>query len=369
MDGMQTVGDLFGAGKMFLPQVVKSARAMKRAVAYLEPFMERDKAGARPRSQGRVLMATVKGDVHDIGKNIVGVVLGCNGYEVVDLGVMVHCDRILQAAQERQVDAVGLSGLITPSLDEMVFVAREMARRGMTMPLLIGGATTSPQHTAVEDRAGVPGTGGPRARRVPRGRRRRQSPGPRPPRAIRGRGTVTAGAAAGAVRRSAGSAAAAAGAGTGEPTGDRLAPGRPADAGLPWAQGRRAGAAPHAARVHRLDVLLHGVGAQGEDAADLRASAVWPGRAGTLRARGGTARTDPGGRQPGGTSGVWLLARRERRGRPRPVHRRDATGRARPIPDAAAADDARRREAEPVPRGLRGARRRAACATTSAPSP
>ncbi len=157
MDGMKVVGELFGAGKMFLPQVVKSARAMKRAVAYLEPFMTAEKAereargGAVERStNGRLVTATVKGDVHDIGKNIVGVVLGCNNYEVIDLGVMVSCDRILQAAVDTQADIVGLSGLITPSLDEMVFVASEMERRHMTLPLLIGGATTSPQHTAVK---------------------------------------------------------------------------------------------------------------------------------------------------------------------------------------------------------------------------
>ena len=152
MDGMKIVGDLFGAGKMFLPQVVKSARAMKSAVNYLLPYMEEEKrrTGDTSRSQGKVLLATVKGDVHDIGKNIVGVVLGCNNYEVIDLGVMVSADRILTAAVEQQVDLVGLSGLITPSLDEMVFVAKEMERRGMKMPLLIGGATTSPQHTAVK---------------------------------------------------------------------------------------------------------------------------------------------------------------------------------------------------------------------------
>ena len=150
MDGMNVVGDLFGAGKMFLPQVVKSARVMKQAVAWLMPFMEAEKAG-KPREQaGRVLMATVKGDVHDIGKNIVGVVLQCNNYEVIDLGVMVPADRILDEAEKHQVDIVGLSGLITPSLDEMVFVASEMERRGMTMPLLIGGATTSKTHTAVK---------------------------------------------------------------------------------------------------------------------------------------------------------------------------------------------------------------------------
>jgi 5-methyltetrahydrofolate--homocysteine methyltransferase len=149
MDGMKIVGDLFGAGKMFLPQVVKSARAMKRAVAYLEPYMEREKGEAKS-SQGRILMATVKGDVHDIGKNIVGVVLGCNNYDVIDLGVMVPAAKILDAAIEQKADIVGLSGLITPSLDEMVFVAKEMTRRGFTVPLLIGGATTSKQHTAVK---------------------------------------------------------------------------------------------------------------------------------------------------------------------------------------------------------------------------
>ncbi|MEW6319756.1 MAG: methionine synthase [Acidobacteriota bacterium] len=150
MQGMKIVGDLFGDGKMFLPQVVKSARAMKKAVAYLEPYMDAEKAESGGGPQGRVLLATVKGDVHDIGKNIVGVVLGCNNYEVIDLGVMVPADRILQEAVDRQVDMVGLSGLITPSLDEMVFVAGEMQRRGMTLPLLIGGATTSRQHTAVK---------------------------------------------------------------------------------------------------------------------------------------------------------------------------------------------------------------------------
>jgi 5-methyltetrahydrofolate--homocysteine methyltransferase len=149
MAGMQVVGDLFGAGKMFLPQVVKSARAMKRAVAYLEPFMEAEKERAGARARGKLVLATVKGDVHDIGKNIVGVVLGCNNYEVVDLGVMVPGDRILDTAAAEGADIVGLSGLITPSLDEMVTVAREMERRGMRLPLLIGGATTSKQHTAV----------------------------------------------------------------------------------------------------------------------------------------------------------------------------------------------------------------------------
>jgi 5-methyltetrahydrofolate--homocysteine methyltransferase len=147
MDGMKIVGDLFGSGRMFLPQVVKSARAMKRAVSYLEPFMEAEKTERS--AAARVVMATVKGDVHDIGKNIVGVVLGCNGYDVIDLGVMVPADRILDVAVEEDCDIVGLSGLITPSLDEMVGVAKEMERRGLDLPLLIGGATTSKQHTAV----------------------------------------------------------------------------------------------------------------------------------------------------------------------------------------------------------------------------
>jgi 5-methyltetrahydrofolate--homocysteine methyltransferase len=147
MDGMKVVGDLFGSGRMFLPQVVKSARAMKRAVAYLEPFMEDEKAGSG--AQGTVVLATVKGDVHDIGKNIVGVVLGCNNYKVIDLGVMVAADVILDTAAREGADAVGLSGLITPSLDEMVNVAEEMQRRELELPLLIGGATTSKQHTAV----------------------------------------------------------------------------------------------------------------------------------------------------------------------------------------------------------------------------
>jgi len=150
MDGMRIVGQLFGEGQMFLPQVVKSARVMKRAVAWLEPYMEAERAESGATSAGKLVMATVKGDVHDIGKNIVGVVLGCNGYEIVDLGVMVPADTILQSAIDENADMVGVSGLITPSLDEMVTVAREMERREMTMPLLIGGATTSKQHTAVK---------------------------------------------------------------------------------------------------------------------------------------------------------------------------------------------------------------------------
>ncbi len=153
MSGMQIVGDLFGEGKMFLPQVVKSARVMKKAVAYLLPFMEEEKNKSNTVSKsarGKILLATVKGDVHDIGKNIVGVVLGCNNYQIIDLGVMVPCEKILETAVKEQVDMIGLSGLITPSLDEMVHVAREMDRQGFDLPLLIGGATTSAKHTAVK---------------------------------------------------------------------------------------------------------------------------------------------------------------------------------------------------------------------------
>ncbi|MGZ3452180.1 MAG: methionine synthase [Polyangiales bacterium] len=155
MDGMSVVGDLFGAGKMFLPQVVKSARVMKKAVAYLTPFMEAEKAdmaakGQAVRTQGKIVLATVKGDVHDIGKNIVGVVLACNNYDVVDMGVMVPCEKILERAKQEKADLIGLSGLITPSLDEMTHVAREMERQGFKLPLLIGGATTSRAHTAIK---------------------------------------------------------------------------------------------------------------------------------------------------------------------------------------------------------------------------
>ena len=162
MDGMNIVGDLFGAGKMFLPQVVKSARVMKKSVAILTPYIEQEKEDRKQAhlaagtvneetaGAAKILLATVKGDVHDIGKNIVGVVLGCNGYDIVDMGVMVPADKILDAAEREQADIIGLSGLITPSLDEMVHIAREMKRRNMKQPLLIGGATTSRMHTAVK---------------------------------------------------------------------------------------------------------------------------------------------------------------------------------------------------------------------------
>ena len=150
MDGMNVVGDLFGAGQMFLPQVVKSARVMKKAVGWLEPFMDEERAGTGKGSKAKILLATVKGDVHDIGKNIVGIVLQCNHYQIIDLGVMVPPQDILAAAREHEVDLIGLSGLITPSLDEMVHLAKELERDGSSVPLLIGGATTSELHTAVK---------------------------------------------------------------------------------------------------------------------------------------------------------------------------------------------------------------------------
>src|SRR6202035_582724 len=151
MDGMNVVGDLFGSGRMFLPQVVKSARVMKQAVSHLMPYMEQERDGREhSSSNGKIVLATVKGDVHDIGKNIVGVVLQCNNYDVVDLGVMVPAAKILETAREKKADAIGLSGLITPSLDEMQHVAQEMEREGFKLPLLLGGATTSRAHTAVK---------------------------------------------------------------------------------------------------------------------------------------------------------------------------------------------------------------------------
>ena len=259
MDGMKVVGDLFGAGKMFLPQVVKSARAMKQAVAVLEPYMERGR-GPDPPSQGRILMATVKGDVHDIGKNIVGVVLGCNSYEVVDLGVMVPAAKILDAAIERKADIVGLSGLITPSLDEMVSVAKEMKRRGFAVPLLIGGATTSRQHTAVKispDTIGrsytcstrrEPSTpsracSAPAGRRTERTNREEQE-------TLREQYADAAREAAPLLRGRAR-----------QPAADRL--GRPRDCvAMVSRPAHHRGAARQAASVYRLDVLLFRVGAQ-----------------------------------------------------------------------------------------------------------
>ena len=307
MDGMKVVGDLFGAGKMFLPQVVKSARAMKRAVAYLEPFMEAEKTEAS-KAATRVVLATVKGDVHDIGKNIVGVVLGCNNYEVIDLGVMVSADRILDTAIEQDCDIVGLSGLITPSLDEMVIVAKEMERRGMDLPLLVGGATTSRQHTAVRvapeytnptihvlDASRVAGVVGQLIDPDPARRDRslqsgRPGQAPRPSRRARAEAAASDPRCARATRtkhrlarrRSRGSLV------------HRLAP-RRSDA-------RRAPA------LHRLDVLPPRLGAEGAVSGDPRRSGAWAcSRASSSRRA--TALLDrfegDGGLRAQGVHGIW----------------------------------------------------------------
>ncbi len=342
MAGMSVVGDRFGAGQMFLPQVVKSARVMKRAVAYLEPYMEAEKeaalaAGLAERRNGTIVMATVKGDVHDIGKNIVGVVLGCNNYEVIDLGVMVPAQTILDTAVERQADMIGLSGLITPSLDEMVGVAAEMERRGMDLPLLIGGATTSKQHTAVKiapayshsvthvlDASRSVGVVSSlldlerrpafvavvqedqeRLRELHAARRERplhpyaEARERRPRHRVARRGRVRAG-----FHRPA--------------RGDRR----------------------HARRdrpLHRLDLLLRGLGAEGQVPGDPRPPPVRRGGARPLRQRHGAARPadraapDPRARR------VRLLAGELRRRRHRPVHGRVAVGRADALPHAAPA--------------------------------
>ncbi len=263
MDGMNVVGDLFGAGKMFLPQVVKSARVMKRAVAVLEPYIggANDAGGdGVAAKRPKVLLATVKGDVHDIGKNIVGVVLACNNIEVVDLGVMVSTAKILDAARAHEVDVIGVSGLITPSLDEMVGVAREMKRQGFTVPLLIGGATTSRVHTAVRIAQQYDGHGHPRARREPR-RARRAAPAQRRPRGDGRRDPRRSGGRARALRPPSGRP---------HPPHDRRGRGQPRPLRPHRRRHRRAPASgPHhaprrahrrRARLDRLAAVLHLVG-------------------------------------------------------------------------------------------------------------
>ncbi len=348
MDGMRVVGDLFGSGRMFLPQVVKSARAMKRAVAYLEPFMEAEKAGVA-RSAGRVVLATVKGDVHDIGKNIVGVVLGCNGYEVIDMGVMVPAEQILDTALEQDCDVVGLSGLITPSLDEMVVVAKEMERRGLQLPLLVGGATTSRQHTAVRiapeytqptvhvlDASRVIGVVGallePERRRDPR----RREP-------------CRAGAPARAACRARAPAAAAHPRRARAPDADRVAGGGPGSPGVLRVAGRRARPG-RAAWLRRLDVLLPRLGPEGPLPGDPRSSGEGPCGTGPVRCRDRAARPDRRRGAADGPRRARLLAggRRGRRHRARHGERR------RPLPDAAPAGRPRRLPPEPLARGLRG---------------
>ena len=370
MDGMGIVGDLFGEGKMFLPQVVKSARVMKRAVAYLEPFMEaeRQATGAEREAAGRIVMATVKGDVHDIGKNIVGVVLGCNDYEVVDLGVMVPADRILDAAEEHGADMIGLSGLITPSLDEMVGVAREMERRDMAMPLLIGGATTSKQHTAVKIAPAYSGLvthvldasravgvvsalldderGATMAREVADEQERLRE-------VHEGRATRALLAYEDARERRLRT--------------DWTAQ-RPAHARVHGTTGARGRAARGAHPVHRLDVLLHRLGAQGQVPRGAGPPALRRGGPGALRQRHQDARGARRGRAPDGACRLRLLAGARRRGRHRAVRGRGAHGRGRAVPDAPPAARAPGRQAAALAGRLRGTRRTRACPTTSARS-
>ena len=357
MDGMKVVGELFGAGKMFLPQVVKSARAMKRAVAYLEPFMEAERLEGRregrvQKGKGKIVLATVKGDVHDIGKNIVAVVLGCNSYEVLDLGVMVSCDRILQAALEVDADIIGLSGLITPSLDEMVFVAKEMERRNFRRPLIIGGATTSRQHTAVKiapeysqatvhvlDASRVVDVVSSLLSDTERQRFEQEN------RALQG--TLREQYSARRERPLLSYEAAL----KNRLKTDWTAP--PLGAGLYRPAGAR-GAPWRARAVHRLDVFLRGVGVEGPVPGHPRPSAVRRGGARAVRQRPRAA----------GSDGDGALARRPRRlrllaGRQRGRRHRRLPGSAPergvdPLQHAAATGDDRRREAEPLAGGLRG---------------
>ncbi len=342
MDGMRVVGDLFGSGRMFLPQVVKSARVMKRAVAYLQPYMEDEKDGTHG-AQGKVLLATVKGDVHDIGKNIVGVVLGCNDYDVIDLGVMVPPEKILDTAEAEQVDIVGLSGLITPSLDQMVDVAREMDRRRLELPLMVGGATTSRQHTAVKiapeyenetvhvlDASRVVDVVAalidPKRRTALDVENRALQERLRIQHAEKVRKPLLPLTQARSNRVKAHAQCCSCASVRGR------AP-RPASAGRPR-------------RVHRLAVLLPRLGAQGQVPGDSRE----PGGTGALRRCPVAPARDPSGSVAASRGHLWVLA-----GSCRGRRRRD---RRCPLLVPAAAGRSRRRAPEPLPRRLRRARRR-----------
>ena len=372
MDGMNVVGDLFGAGRMFLPQVVKSARVMKKAVAHLIPYLEEEREGTGVRKAGTIVTATVKGDVHDIGKNIVGVVLGCNDYEVIDLGVMVPVARILEAADEHDADLIGLSGLITPSLDEMVHVASEMERLGMTTPLLIGGATTSRMHTAVKiapaysgpvvhvlDASRAVGVAGALVDAGAAGRVRR-----RDPRAVR-RGPSRAERAPveGALpvdRR-----------GAGEPDADRLVDGGAAGALLPGRARVPGLPARRARRAHRLDAVLRDLGAARRLPGDPRRRTGREGGARPVRRRPAPAGADRPRATAAGVGRARVLARRGRRRR----HRRLDAGR-RPrfataghLPDAPPADRQDRWTTRRRARGLRRPARHGPRRPRRAPSP
>ncbi len=317
MAGMSVVGDLFGAGKMFLPQVVKSARVMKRAVAHLEPYMEEERARAEAAGeavevQGTIVMATVKGDVHDIGKNIVGVVLGCNNYRVIDLGVMVPMATILETAIAEDADMVGLSGLITPSLEEMVNVAVEMERRGMSIPLLIGGGDHQQAAHRGEDRAGLLALGDPRARRLTRRRRGVAAARSDPARGARERGARRPGPPARAARDPARARAAHPRAGAQAAPGDRLAPRGRAYAGVHRAARPRKRAAGRDRRVHRLDLLLPCLGTEGQVPGGARPPALRRGRTRSLRQRHEHARPAHRGGRAHGQRRLRPLARQLR---------------------------------------------------------
>ena len=308
MAGMNVVGDLFGSGKMFLPQVVKSARVMKKSVAYLTPFLEAEKQASGARAEAKIVMATVKGDVHDIGKNIVGVVLGCNNYEVIDLGVMVPAERILAAAKELGADIVGLSGLITPSLEEMVHVAREMERQGFTVPLLIGGATTSRAHTAVRI---APAYRGPVVHVLDASRAvgvvsQLKSAEKRPAFDAENRREQERLRGEHAARRSEQAAPAARG-GAAAADADRLGGLRAPAAVVPGRAGARRRAAPRPRALRRLDALLLGLGAAGHLPADLREPRLGVEGPRALRRRPGDAEAARRGRTAEGARRLRLL--------------------------------------------------------------
>ena len=362
MDGMKIVGDLFGAGKMFLPQVVKSARVMKKAVAYLLPFMEAEKhaAGAAAKAQGKVLLATVKGDVHDIGKNIVGVVLGCNNYEVIDLGVMVPAEKILDAAVEQKVDIIGLSGLITPSLDEMVHVAKEMERRGIDAAAADRRRDDEPAAHGGEDRARATRSATVHVLDASRAaawcrrcstRSKRTTLRRGEPRRSRQRlrelfAQEAASAAASPTPRPARSGVEAV---VRRPAGRRSFLGRRALRDAPLAE---------LVALHRLDVLLHRLGARGEVPGDPRAPRAGRGGARALRPtrrRCSSASSTRSSSRPRGVYGFWPA--RERRRRHRPLRPTKRATRARALPDAAPAGGEDRRHAVPLARRLRRAAR------------
>ena len=354
MAGMNVVGDLFGAGKMFLPQVVKSARVMKQAVAKLLPYMEAEKAGGERQTAGTIVMATVKGDVHDIGKNIVGVVLACNNYEIIDLGVMTPASKILAVARERKADAIGLSGLITPSLDEMVHVATEMEREGFDIPLLIGGATTSRVHTAVKihpryarsqavhvndasravgvvSAAAVEGNAGRdhpgRARRIPQG-----GGGARTQRSRQGPGSAREGA--------------------GERHADRLERLSPGHPEFPGRARVRVLRSQGACALHRLDAVFPDMGAEGPLSCYSRRSRTGRSRPRPLRRRASNAAADRRAAVVRAEGGRRLLAGGADRRRHRALRRRSPHERHRDAPHFAPAARAARRAAQCRARGF-----------------